>query len=408
MANRTASVWLHCKTAKGWRYCKPVIGRNNKIKPHWALVGGEETEFPDADYFIYYQEPGGKRVWERIGKDPQQAVSAAEYKMAFLQARAAGVPVKTDDIPVMFSHTLEPFLEEYKLINRIESYKLMKQTLYEFRDWVKKNIINRITRVDLLKYRQWLIDKKRSPRTASNKMLRVNQFIRKVLGQKPGEGLVTVKDAKYVETEPHVYTEAELKKFFEACADNKFLTAVFKCLLMSGLRKQELESLTWDDVDFDSGTISVTAKPGFTPKTWEERTVEVPNELLELLKPLPRKSQWVFANGKGNKYTHMWDDCNAIAEKAKVKDFHPHGFRRTYATRLLSGGMDLKTVQKLCGWRTIESAMRYLARAQSKQVRKKVNDIFSGTALQRILRDGKDVTWDEITRQAKGQSSGGS
>jgi hypothetical protein len=70
--------------------------------------------------------------------------------------------------------------------------------------------------------------------------------------------------------------------------------------------------------------------------------------------------------------------------------------------------MDLKTVQKLCGWRTIESAMRYLARAQSKQVRKKVNDIFSGTALQRILRDGKDVTWDEITRQAKGQSSGGS
>jgi integrase len=86
-----------------------------------------------------------------------------------------------------------------------------------------------------------------------------------VLGQKPGEGLVTVKDARYVETEPHVYTEAELKKFFEACAENKFLTAVFKCLLMSGLRKQELENLTWDDVDFDSGTISVTAKPGFTP-----------------------------------------------------------------------------------------------------------------------------------------------
>ena len=408
MANRTASIWLHCKTAKGWRYCKPVIGKNNKIKPHWALVGGKEMEFPGADYFIYYQEPGGKRVWQRIGNEPQQAVSAAEFQKAFMQARAAGVPVITDDTPVTFASTLEPFLEEYKLINRIESYKLMKQTLYEFKDWVKKSIINRITRVDLLKYRQWLIDRKRKERTASNKMLRVNQFIRKVLGQKPGEGLVTVKDARYVETEPHVYSEAELKKFFEACTENKFLTAVFKCLLMSGLRKQELESLTWDDVDFDSGTISVTAKPGFIPKTWEERTIEVPNELLELVKALPRKSQWVFANGNGNKYTHMWDDCNAIAKKAKVKDFHPHGFRRTYATRLLSGGMDLKTVQKLCGWRTIESAMRYLARAQSKQVRKKVNDIFSGTTLQRILQSGKDVTWDEITRQAKGQTTGGS
>jgi len=34
---------------------------------------------------------------------------------------------------------------------------------------------------------------------------------------------------------------------------------------------------------------------------------------------------------------------------------------------------------KLCGWRTIESAMRYLAKAQSKQVRKQVNAVFGET-----------------------------
>jgi hypothetical protein len=126
-------------------------------------------EFPDADYFIYHQEPGGKRVWQRIGKEPQQAVSAAEFQKAFMQARAAGVPVRTDETPVMFSHTLEPFLEEYKLINRIESYKLIKQTLYEFKDWVKKNIINRITRVDLLKYRQWLLGREAGDIPAQNR-----------------------------------------------------------------------------------------------------------------------------------------------------------------------------------------------------------------------------------------------
>jgi hypothetical protein len=45
-------------------------------------------------------------------------------------------------------------------------------------------------------------------------MLRCNQYIRKVLGQKPREGLVTVKDAKYVESEPVVYSDTELEKFF--------------------------------------------------------------------------------------------------------------------------------------------------------------------------------------------------
>jgi len=107
-------------------------------------------------------------------------------------------------------------------------------------------------------------------------------------------------------------------------------------------------------------------------------TSEVPAELRGIVKDLPHKSDWVFANGNGNRYTHMWDDCNRIAEKAGVKDAHPHKFRATYATRLLQGGMDLKTVQKLLGHKNLESTMRYLAKAQSHEVREKVNAIWAG------------------------------
>jgi integrase len=403
MANRKVSIWLHCKTAKGWRYCRPVYGKNNKIKPGYAWVDGDERHFPDAQYCLYYQETSGRRVWDKISKNAALVVEMAERRQAYMQAKAAGVAVEDDaEIPIMFSLTLAPYLEEYKLTNRIESYNLMRQTLYEFRDFVKKNIINQITRLDLLPYKQWCIEtRKNKPRTAANKMLRCNQYIRKVLGQKPGEGLVTVKDAKYVESEPVVYTDTELEKFFKHCKRDKFLTAVFKTLLMSGLRKQELESLTWDDVDFEEGTISVTAKPGFSPKTWEERTIEVPDELLKIVKKLPRKSQWVFANGNGNRYTHMWDDCNAIAKEAKLAGIHPHGFRRTYATKLLSNGVDLKTVQKLCGWRTIESAMRYLAKAQSKQVRKQVNAVFGETPMKRFVKaENKDLAMHALGKGA--------
>jgi hypothetical protein len=84
----------------------------------------------------------------------------------------------------------------------------MKQTLEEFVNLTGKNLIDRITRLDLLKYKQWLIERGRSVRTAGNKMLRVNQYLRAVQGLEPGEGLVTVKDAKYVELEPEVYSHA--------------------------------------------------------------------------------------------------------------------------------------------------------------------------------------------------------
>ena len=203
---------------------------------------------------------------------------------------------------------------------------------------------------------------------------RVNQFIRSVLGLAEGKGPVTVKDAKVTELEPTVFNSDELTAFFAACSPFQF--AVFKCYLMAGLRKAELENLTWDDVDFKAGTVIVSPKPGFDPKDWGQRSVEVPESLLTILKELPKRGKLVFANGNGGMYTHSWDDAKKIGEKAKVADCHPHKFRSTFATRTLQLA-DLKTVQSLLGHRDIASTMRYLARASSKKTREKVNAVWA-------------------------------
>ena len=187
---------------------------------------------------------------------------------------------------------------------------------------------------------------------------------------------MSVKHAKFVELEPTVFNEDELKAFFAQC--NSFQYSVFQCYLRSGLRKQELENLEWTDVDFDAGTITVSPKADFTPKDHEQRTIEVDDTLLGILKEVKRRGTYVFANSVGHKYTHSWDDCVKIAKKAKVEDCHPHRFRATYATRLLQNGVDLKTVQKLLGHKNLESTMRYLAKAESPKVRAKVNAVKFG------------------------------
>jgi len=147
---------------------------------------------------------------------------------------------------------------------------------------------------------------------------------------------------------------------------------------MAGLWKQELENLAWTDVDFKAGTIGVSPKDGSDPKDWEQRTIEVPDELLHILKSLPRKNRFVFANTRGNKYTHSWDDCAVIGKKAGMAGAHPHKFRATYATTPLHSGVDLKTVQKLPGHKRLESTMRYLAKAESPKVSAKVNAVKFG------------------------------
>lgn len=377
MANRKVSVWKYVKIGNNWRYCRPVVGPNNKLKPDWVHVNEHVELHPEGNYYLRLS--AGKGSWRKIGPKAADAARAAEVEEMLLSAKAMGIPVKEPEGPsLLLSPSLWAFLQDYELSQRSESYNLMKQTLEEFEKFVKKQDVASITRIDLLKYKQWLINRGRSPRTAGNKMLRVNQFLRSVMKLEPGKGLVTVKDAKYVETEPEIFTQDELDKFFAACTE--FQLCVFKTFLMSGLRKQELENLEWDDINWTAGTLKVCAKPGFSPKTWEERTIEVPSDLLGLLcerKDTTIKGNYVFGTRNGNKYTHAWDDCQEIAKKAGVKGAHPHRFRATYATRLLQAGVDLKTVQKLLGHKNLESTMRYLAKAQSHAVRAKVDAVWN-------------------------------
>lgn len=386
MANRKVSIWKYVRTAAGWKYCKPATGRNNKLRPDYVRVGNRGEHHPEGAYYIRWREKK-KIVWRKC-ESANDAVKMAEFQESYLRAVSVGVKVDgSEKPPLMVSDTLQSWLKEYKLSVRPESYALMKQTLDEFFGYEKsngarvpgftrKNIVSQITRFDLLQYKQFLVDHRRSERTAGNKMMRVNQYLKSIQGLKAGQGLITSKDAKWVEKEPEVYTETELEKFFKHCEPFHF--AVFKTLLMSGLRKQEMESLTWDDVDFESGLFKVRAKEGFKPKTWEERTIEVPKELLDILNGLPRISRWIFCTKRGTKYTHVWDDCRTISKKAGVVGAHPHKFRSTYATTLLQNGVDLKTVQRLLGHKNLESTMRYLARAQSHVVKAKVNAIWAG------------------------------
>jgi integrase/recombinase XerD len=394
MANRKVSVWKYVKVGSRWKYCKPVYGRNNKIKPHWALVNGKAEQHPEGNFYISYRQ-GKKKIWKKIGPSPSEADYAAYVERSILNAKALGVPIKEETVPLEYGPQMWKFLADYKLSQSAESHALMSQTLDEFRVFTKKTNLKDITRADMLKYKQWLVNRDRSLRTAGNKMLRVNQFLRAALGLETGKGLVTVKDAKFTEREPEVYTDDELEVFFAACSP--FHSLVFHTLLMSGLRKQEMENLEWPDVDLATGVLSVRGKKTFQPKDWEERDVEMPEELREMLFSERKERGLVFCTKNKKKYTHVWDDCKDIATKmalAEIKrreitdedeikqiteetaaKYHPHKFRATYCTKLLQSGIDLKTVQKLMGHKTIESTMRYLAKAQSHLVKAKVDAV---------------------------------
>ena len=155
MANRKVSVWKYVKVGNRWKYCKPVDGRNNKIKPHWALVDGKPEHYPEGNFYISRRD-GKKKIWKKIGPNPSDAVNAAKIEESILNASALGVRIKPEVPKLDYDAQMWKFLNDYKLSQSLKSHALMKQTLEEFRRFPKKAVLSDISREDLLRYKQWL------------------------------------------------------------------------------------------------------------------------------------------------------------------------------------------------------------------------------------------------------------
>ena len=163
------------------------------------------------------------------------------------------------------------------------------------------------------------------------------------------------------------YEEEELEEFFQACTMQEW--AIFKAFYYTGLREQELAYLDWSELNFKKRILIVRAKPekGFIPKDWEERTIPLHPELIELLQQLPRRNDLVFPSFRGNPNGHLLRMLKRIVDRAGLPGrWYLHKFRKTFATRALEKGADIRTVQALLGHKNITTTARYLSTSTDK------------------------------------------
>ena len=195
-----------------------------------------------------------------------------------------------------------------------------------------------VTRGDMLDFRVYLREeKKQEPRSEWNKFSNVMSFL-KMQGVRPG---VTKHDwPKYVEKEPEIYEEQQLETFFAACDDHERL--IYEFFLQTGMREQEVVHATERCIDSANYTVSVRHNPeyGWTPKMYKERTIPVPEALMEKLKRMlveRGKGGLLFPTREGLPQRHFLEMAKAIAQRAGLdkSEVWLHKFRATFCTRSL-------------------------------------------------------------------------
>jgi len=167
---------------------------------------------------------------------------------------------------------------------------------------------------------------------------------------------------------PTTLTADELQTLLQvAFPESRVLLAL---AAYAGLRHREILHLDLEDVDLDAELIYVRAKSGawgeWSPKSHAERTVPIGRRLREeLLRYEIPASGWLFP-GAGGKPMHEAFESVRIAFRGaglyqRQRKPGLHMLRRTWASRLLTAGVDLQTLRELGGWSDIVVLQRYLA-----------------------------------------------
>ncbi len=144
---------------------------------------------------------------------------------------------------------------------------------------------------------------------------------------------------------------------------------VWSMAIQTGLRNGELYALLWNDVDLLNREITINksyncrARKVKSTKAGDWRTIPISDELLGFLKDLkehsgdrrevlPRLSRW----DHGDQARRLREFCIGIG----LPSIKFHTLRACFATQLIRNGVPPIQIQKICGWKDLETMQRYI------------------------------------------------
>ena len=138
------------------------------------------------------------------------------------------------------------------------------------------------------------------------------------------------------------------------------------CGVFLGLRKAELNALTWANIDFEKRVAQVTNTANFTTKSGKPRAIPICDELLTILNRYRQLGGFVLAPKK--KYRprarYRWEFRDVFVDMVKaakldVRIITPHAMRHTFASTLAQRGVSLYKIAAWMGHDTAQVTEMY-------------------------------------------------
>lgn len=159
---------------------------------------------------------------------------------------------------------------------------------------------------------------------------------------------------------PRFLTDEEVQCLRGAAKEDIRLLRMINLMLWTGMRRKEVTSLQWSDVDLGRGFITVQNKAGFQTKSGKARIIPINDELKKMLKAMsaskPSPDYPVCELG----YWWFGTCFKLLVQKAGLHNgITLHSLRHTFASHLVMQGVDLVSIKEILGHHDISVTMIY-------------------------------------------------
>ena len=281
--------------------------------------------------------------------------------------------------------------QKYLLIDRKYSDNTIKAYINDiklFFDYLDNNHLkyDNVSKDDIKNYIK-KISKSKTERTIAHNISTLRSFykfllINNYIKNNPLEYIVLPKISKNL---PTVLTIDEVTRLLDIKLTDNYSyrnKAMLELMYATGLRVSELVNLKVNDVFLDECFVRTIGKGS------KERVIPFGDICLEALETYITKyrdsflkkevNDYLFLNNHGKKMTRQ-GFFKMLQKEAKFKninkEFSPHTLRHSFATHLLSGGADLRSIQEMLGHSNLATTGIYthIAREELKENYNKIH-----------------------------------
>jgi integrase/recombinase XerD len=262
---------------------------------------------------------------------------------------------------IYFSDAVYSFLLKKNLLK--DNKSVYKSAFKRFSEYLNTDpLLTQIKQEDLVLFSRWLSDQQNSEATIQTYLNHLNIFFNWCKSEGYINHNLQLK-IKITKKTPRIIKDEHLHKllwYLKVHSADQY--NLIKFLVLTGFRKSEALSLTWNDIDFDRNIIYVN-------NTKAKRTEIFPiyETLKNFLKKIEKKNDRLFNYSKDG-----LDFYNRALKRLNLPQYSIHDLRRKFGTMMAEKGLTPYELQKLMRHQNIRTTMQYYINIDLQSIAKKM------------------------------------